>query len=41
LGKTHKGIHNFELAVKSARQLEMQYDLRKSRLDLAAVKEER
>ena len=40
LGKTRKGIRNFELAVKSARQLGMKYDLGKSLLDLAAVKEE-
>jgi serine/threonine protein kinase/tetratricopeptide (TPR) repeat protein len=39
-GKNRKGIHNFEQAVKSARQLGMKYDLGKSLLDLAAVKEE-
>ena len=40
LGKKRKGIRNFELAVKTARQLGMKYDLGKSLLDLAAVKEE-
>ena len=40
LGKKRKGIRNFELAVKTARQFGMKYDLGKSLLDLAAVKEE-
>jgi eukaryotic-like serine/threonine-protein kinase len=40
LGKTRKGIRNFERAVNSAKQFGMKYDLAKSLLDLAAVKEE-
>ena len=40
LGKAGKGIRSFESAADSARQLGMKYDLAKSLLDLAAVKEE-
>jgi tetratricopeptide (TPR) repeat protein len=39
LGKTRKGIRSIEKAVRVARELGMKYDLAKSLLDLAAVKE--